>query len=435
MRQNGRRPRINTGVATVLSDLVAVALCLGGSGFFSASETALTSLPITRLEAMRLRCGPLTRAGLDRWAEAPQELLITILVGNNLVNVLASALATKIAYSVSQHGGLALTVGVMTLVILVFGEITPKTLAQQHAQWIAARVAGVLYLLDVVLRPVNWVLGLISRLLTRPQGPDAPVTEEDLLFMLRLAHHHAQLPTDTRMMIEAILRFQQAMAREVMVPRTMVTTADSSWDQSTIRQRLGSSVHSRFPVVSGSPDNIMGVVHAKHLLRLEPGRSWTEVVVKPLFIPETRALPDLLQDFRNAGQHLAIVLDEFGGFSGIVTLEDVLELVVGEIEDEFDQELESAVVADGDGWSVPGYLSMRRLESLLQRAVRQPEDIDSVGGLAGSLLKEGTNIGAVVEWDGLTLEVTETEGSRPTRILVRPADTAGSAESSAPAIP
>ena len=154
------------------TDIIAVILCLFGSGFFSASETALTSLPVTRLEALRQKSGRLTRAGLDRWTAAPQNFLITILVGNNLVNVLASALATSIAYRLSADGGLAAVVGLMTLGILIFGEITPKTLAQRHAAWIAGRVTAILYVLDLVLTPVNWVLGLLARVLSRGEGPE-----------------------------------------------------------------------------------------------------------------------------------------------------------------------------------------------------------------------------------------------------------------------
>jgi len=359
-----------------------VALCLVGSGFFSASETALSSLPITRLEALRHSSGRLTRAGLDRWATAPQELLITILVGNNLVNVLASALATRIAYRLTDQGGLAVVVGIMTLVILVFGEITPKTLAQRHSAWISVRVAPILFVLDVVLKPVNWVLGLLTRLLARDLAPDLPVTEEDLLFMLRLAHRHAELPREARLMMESVLRFHRAVAREVMVPRTVVATVSTGWDLATLSSFIMSTPHSRFPVVQDSPDDIVGVLHAKHLMGLADGIPWTSVIVSPLFVPEGRLLSDLLQDFRRTGQHLAVVLDEYGGFSGIVTLEDALELVVGEIEDEFDQDFETAVIKDDDGWSVPGYLSLRRLEALLARAVQEPEGIESVGDLS-----------------------------------------------------
>ena len=406
------------GVPALDVEIVVVLLCLLGSGFFSASETALTSLPITRLEAMRERSGRLTRAGLDRWAFAPQDFLITILVGNNLVNVLASALATSIAYRFSESGSLAVVVGLMTLGILVFGEITPKTLAQRHAEWIATRVAPVLYLLDLVLTPVNKVLGLLARLLSRGPERELPVTEEDLVFMLRLAHRHAHLPRGARLMIESVLRFHRAVAREVMVPRPMVSTIDSSWDLDVLRRFITNTPHSRFPVVSGSPDDIVGVLHAKHLLRLGPDQEWNELVISPLFIPESRLLADLLQDFRRSGQHIALVLDEFGGFSGVVTLEDALELVVGEIEDEFDRGREKAMVAAGDGWRVAGYLSLRRLEAILHRTIEPPENIDSVGGLIAHLLDGEVVVGGTASWDGLRLEVEEVDDGRATRVLV-----------------
>ena len=404
------------------SDLVLVVLCLIGSGFFSASETALSSLPITRLEALRQSSGRLARAGLNRWAAAPQELLITILVGNNLVNVLASALATRLAYRLTDEGGLAFVVGVMTLVILVFGEITPKTLAQRHSAWVSVHVAPVLYLLDVVLRPVNRVLGLLTRLLSRDASPQLPVTEADVLFMLRLAHRHAELAGDARRMMESVLRFHRAVAREVMIPRTVVVTVSVEWDQDELMSFIAATPHSRFPVINASPDDIVGVLHAKHVMHLEPGRPWRDVMVPPLFIPEKRLLPDLLQDFRRSGQHLAVVLDEYGGFSGVVTLEDALELVVGEIEDEFDQDLDTTVTEDRGAWLVPGYLSLRRLESLMKRAIEEPEDIESVGGLIAHLKDDEVTVGTTATWDGIELEVREVDNGRPTRVRVaRPA--------------
>jgi CBS domain containing-hemolysin-like protein len=309
----------------------------------------------------------------------------------------------------------------MTLGILVFGEITPKTLAQRHAETISRRVVPILYVLDVILTPVNKILGLLARLLSRGEGPELPVTEEDLLFMLRLAHRHAHLPRDSRLMIESVLRFQRAVAREVMVPRPMVSTVDASWDLDELQNVIIATPHSRFPVVSGSPDDIVGVLHAKHLLRLDRGRPWRELVVPAVYIPEKRSLPDLLQDFRRSGQHIALVLDEFGGLSGLVTLEDVLELVVGEIEDEFDRGHESAVEAGDGGWRVAGHLSVRRLESLLHRNISQPEDVDSVGGLIVHLAPDATT-GSTVEWDGLRLKVEEMEDGRATRVLVSKAD-------------
>jgi CBS domain containing-hemolysin-like protein len=402
----------------VTTDLVAVALCLVGSGFFSSSETALSSLPITRLEALRQSSGRLTRAGLDRWAAAPQELLITILVGNNLVNVLASALATRLAYRLTSEGGLAIAVGIMTLFILIFGEITPKTLAQRHSAWISARVAPVLYVLDLGLRPVNRVLGLLTRVLSRNQRPELPVTEDDLLFMLRLAHRHAELPREARLMIESVLRFHRAVAREVMVPRTVVATVSVGWGLPTLRSFVSSTPHSRFPVIDESPDDIVGVLHAKHLLDLDADADWQAITVPPLFVPEARLLSDLLQDFRRTGQHLAVVLDEYGGLSGIVTLEDALELVVGEIDDEFDQEVDRTVIEDDHGWVVPGFLSMKRLEGLVERSVEEPEGIESIGGLVAHLNGGDVAVATAVHWDGIDLVVEEAEDGRATRVRV-----------------
>jgi len=271
-----------------------------------------------------------------------------------------------------------------------------------------------------VLTPVNKVLGLLARLLSRGERPELPVTEADLVFMLRLAHRHAHLPKDSRLMIESVLRFQRAVAREVMVPRPMVATVESSWDLQALHGFICSTPHSRFPVVEGSPDDIVGVLHAKHLLRLDRDRGWNELVVPALFVPESRSLPDLLQDFRRSRKHLALVLDEFGGLSGIVTLEDVLELVVGEIDDEFDRGHESVVQAIGDGWRVAGYLSVRRLESILRRTIDQPEDVDSVGGLVAHLLDGDATVDTMVTWDGLALRVESVDGGRATRVMVTP---------------
>jgi magnesium and cobalt exporter, CNNM family len=399
------------------ADITAIVLCLLGSAFFSASETALTSLPHTRLEGLRERSGRLTRRGLERWAEAPAELLITILIGNNLVNVLASAIATTIAYRLTTHSGLASVVGIMTLVILVFGEITPKSLAQIHAEWLSARVAAPLWALDVALRPLTWVLGSLARLFSEGRRAEVPVTEEDLLFMLRLAHRHAQLPRGARYMIESVLRFNDTVAREVMVPRPLVHTVDRGWEHDELRAAVLASGHSRFPVVDGSPDAVVGVLHAKLLLGLDPLTAWQTLVTEALFIPEAKPLPKLLQDFRNSGQHMAIVLDEFGGSAGVVTLEDALEMVVGEIEDEFDRRRPEEVVVVEDGWVVPGHLALRRLERLLHRRLPVPKEIDSVGGMA-VLLREHSTSGRLV-WGGVELEVLEEENGRPSSVRVR----------------
>jgi len=220
-------------------------------------------------------------------------------------------------------------------------------------------------------------------------------------------------------MMESVLRFHEALTHEVMVPRPRVVSVDRSAGEDLVRETIMSSGHSRLLVVDGSPDAVVGVLHAKNLLGLRPDQSWQDVVAPPLFIPETRALPDLLQDFRRNHLQLAVVLDEFGGLSGIVTLEDGLELVIGEIEDEFDREASRQIVALEDGWMVPGHLSLRRLERAVKRRLELPEGIDSVGGLVASLAGDETTAGTTVSWSGLKLEVLDLEWGRPQRIRVR----------------
>lgn len=408
-------------VATrLIWELGGIVLCLVGSAFFSSSETALTSLSLPRLEALRLRGPRLRRAGFDRWARSPREFLITILVGNNLVNVLASALATSLAYHLSGSGNLGAVVGVMTLGILIFGEITPKSLAQAHAEAVARRVVGPLYVLDVALRPAAWLLGALARVLSRMGRRRAPVTEEDLHLMLSLAHRYRQLPGDEMRIMEAVLHFRKFVAREVMIPRPHVETVDTSWDLETLRARVAASGHSRFPVVEGAPDELTGTLLAKHLLRLEAGMDWRSLVTEPLYIPESRPLHELLDEMRQRRQHMALVLDEFGGFSGILTLEDVVELLVGEIEDEFDQERGEGIKKHGDAVIVPGHLALRRLERFLGRRLDPPMEVDSVGGLLTLMAQDPVRKGTRVTWRNLQLEALVVKEGRVEKVRIQP---------------
>ena len=405
-------------------DVITTALCLLGSGFFSASETALTSLPITRLEALRTTTGRLTRAGLDRWATAPQALLITILIGNNLVNVVASALASRITLRLTGEGGLAVAVGLVTLAILVVGEITPKTLAQQHSEWISSRVAGPLYLLDLALRPIGAVLGLLTRMLSGKNRPDAAVTEQDLLFMLRLAHRHAQLPPDARHMIENVLRFQQAVAREAMVPRPQVHFVDRSWPLERVLDEIGTAGHSRFPVIDGSPDEIIGILHTKSLLQIEDPLLWADLVVPALFIPETRALPDLLRELRTSGRHMAIVLDEYGGVSGLVTIEDVLEEIVGEIIDEYDDEVVAEIESiDAETWEALGRAHIDLINETMDLDLPEDDDFDTIAGFVFTQLGHIPAPGETVVWrDKVRITVLEASRRRIERVRLERID-------------
>jgi magnesium and cobalt transporter len=290
---------------------------------------------------------------------------------------------------------------------------------------VSRRVASTLLLLDLALRPVTWLLGLIVHLLSRGSRSEAPVTAEDVVFMLRLAHRHAQLPAQARPMMESVLKLEHTIAREIMTPRPAVSTVDASWDSARLRSFIARSAHSRFPVVSGSPDALVGVIHARALLRLDPDQPWGDAILRPVYVPETRTASELLEDFRRRGQHLAVVLDEFGGLSGVVTLEDVLELVVGEIDDELDLEQEATITRTPEGFLVPGHLSLRRLERLLQTTLEHPDEVDSVGGLLASRLGGDLTEGASLTWGGVDLRVEQVRDGRPVLVAVTPREPAG----------
>jgi len=400
----------------MLTDLLVFGLCLMGSAFFSASETALTSLPITRLEALRFEGNRLSRAAFSRWANAPGEFLVTILIGNNLVNVVASALASRMALTLSDSGSLAAAVGVTTLAILIFGEISPKTLAQQYPEFVSRRTAPLLLILDFLLRPITPVFALISRLLRKGKKKSIPVTEKDLLYMLRLAHRHAQLPRESTKMIESVLRFQQALAREVMLPRPRIINLDRGWDFERVLATIREAGHSRFPLIDGSPDHILGIVHVKKLLGIEAPENWTSVAQDALFIPESKAVPELLQEFRTSGVHMAIVLDEFGGCAGMVTLEDVMELLVGEIRDEFEEIRDADLLPTEKGFSLAAHISLRRLERLFERNLDQAGEVDSIGGLLLRELGGKVSDGDEIRWSGLKLRVLSSLDGRPQRV-------------------
>lgn len=400
----------------MFTQVLIFGLCLLGSAFFSASETALTSLPITRLEALRHRGNHISRAAFSRWAEAPGKFLITILIGNNLVNVVASALASRIALSFSASGGLAVAVGITTLAILVFGEISPKTLAQQHAESFCRKTAPPLYILDVLVRPLSLTLGLMTRILSRGTSTRIPVTEKDLLYMLRLAHRHAQLPAESTKMIESVLRFQQAIAREVMIPRPQMVTLDRSWDFDRVLTTIQDAGHSRFPVVDGSPDRIIGIFHVKQLIGIQDTGKWAVMTREAFFIPETRSLPNLLEELQTGGLHMAIVLDEFGGCAGIVTLEDIMELLVGEIHDEFEERRVADLFPTSEGYSLAAHISLRRLERLFERNLDQAGEVDSVGGLLLRELDGSVSVGDEITWSGLKLRVLTCHEGHPLRV-------------------
>jgi len=407
-------------------DYVVLVLLLLLSAFFSGSETAL--LAANKLRLRHLEESGNRRAGLVRRLLAePGRVVTALLVGNNIVNVALTVFATALLVRLwgPQRGPLYALVG-LTLVLLVVGEITPKTIAAKYADrlalWVSRPVSG----LTVLLGPVIRILSLLSNLLMRPLGGrvdlDSPlVTEEEIRLLVKVGEEEGVIREEEREMITSIFEFGDTVAREVMVPRIdMVCVADTD----TVAEALTvirETAHSRLPVYHGTIDQIVGVVHVKDLLPyVQEGRGQTPVqeASRPAyFVPESTRLDNLFREMRRRKAHLAIVVDEYGGTAGLVTIEDLLEEIVGPILDEYDVEEKLVETVNDSVALVDGRVSLEEVNEHLGLDLPMGE-VDTIGGFVYSLLGHVPAQGETVTFDGVELVVERLEGHRIARVRV-----------------
>ena len=322
--------------------LLALLVLLGFSGFFSGSETALLSLDKLRVRFLQQKQHP----GADKLAallDNPDRLLSGILVGNNLVNIAASVIATGLFVSWFGEQGEVLTVLILTPLLLVFSEICPKTYAAQYPEKMSFLVLRPIRFVIRILSPVIFVVSSLSRLLTsflrKKEGESIFVSEDEIKAMIEVGEESGVVAAEQRRMLHGIFDLSETRVRDVMIPRTEVSGIDISANFQEVLAIVRDARHSRFPVYSENLDSIVGVVHSKDVLAYI-GRtdqfSLKELCRNPYYVPESKRIAVLLQSFRKKREHLAIVVDEYGGVEGIVTLEDVVEEIVGEIHDEYD---------------------------------------------------------------------------------------------------
>ena len=405
----------------LLLQVLVIAACIVTSAFFSFCETCLTSLSHGKIHAILATQG--RRAGvLNLWLERPHQVLTTILVGNTVVNALASALLGKVADDLWGSDGVTYAVAIASFLILVFGEITPKTLARQVAMKAAVPAMHVLRVAHVLLWPVTWVMTHLSRWATQLMGiqvPTGDVTQEEIEAMIDLASREGVLTGGKGEYLSAVFRMSTRAAREVMVARTDIAALDLDLAPDELIRRVDESGHSRIPVYRESVDEIVGVLLAKDLLHalIEKDRAPTRdeiraLVREPLFVPESLRLDKLLRLLRRGGQHLAVVLDEFGGTSGIATLEDVLEELVGDIRDEHDAHDAPVLVRRGPGrWRADGRLPLKALEEDLGLEFGDIA-FDTLGGLLMDLAGEVPKTGSAYEFGGFRFEVLDADAKR-----------------------
>ncbi|MEM7153025.1 MAG: hemolysin family protein [Myxococcota bacterium] len=409
--------------ADVLGILVMV-LCLFGSMFFSGSETALTSLGPHQARKI-LEDGGREARVVATWVEDPVRVLSTILVGNNVTNTLMGSMATALAIrhlSGGDWGEYAVPVAVFftTTVLLIFGEILPKAAGRLYAHRAAIPVLMVLNVLNRILGPITWLLSrLTDFMLRRNEGEEGAqkVTADELDYLVKVGQREGSIPADQAALLRGIFRFEDKIVRDIMVPEGRMTAIDLNWDIERVIERAHASGHSRMPVYTGALDQIKGVLHIKQLVGLRhPGREDIERVMRPpMFVSESLLIQDLLQRFREQRVHLAVVVDDGGHTVGVVTLEDVLEQIVGQIFDESDHAptgaLEHAGVTFLDGQS-----PLTRIEEKFEVDFEELEGVDSVGDLLTQLAGQIPTTGSVFVYEGMRFKVLAANDRRVIRV-------------------
>ncbi|MFP4374048.1 MAG: hemolysin family protein [Spirochaetaceae bacterium] len=370
----------------MILDFGALGLFLLFSAFFSGTETAFTSLSEAQVQEIhntRGKRGEYVSALTSR----PDVLLTTVLVGNNLANIAGSVMASEITIRLFGSAVLGITTGVLTLVVLIFGEVVPKQVAIAHNVFWSVHVSRSIWILSIVLKPVVWVMSAISRLITRLSHGNGGggVTRESILYLAKHAATVGILEAFKFRMVRNVLRFTEVTVNAIMTHRTRIFSLDKDMSLRDAFTRITEAGYSRVPVYDGHPEHIVGVALLKNLVRrIAVGgdeESLKTVMVEPIFVPENRRIHEMLAQFRHFGLNIAIVLDEYGGVSGLVTIEDVVEEILGEIYDEHEvQEGDKIVPLDDDNYRLIADLPIYVANDALGVDIPQTRDVQTVGG-------------------------------------------------------
>ncbi|MEG0730230.1 MAG: hemolysin family protein, partial [Cetobacterium sp.] len=374
------------------------------SGFFSASETALTSFKSIHLEEVE-NADPKRAKLLKKWLKKPNEMLTGMLLGNNVVNILASSIATALTFNLMGDSPRAIVIvtASMTVIILIFGEITPKIIAKNHASEISKIVIVPIYILSFITKPIIKVLMVISAFIGRIFGVELKnenlmITEEDLISFVNVGEAEGIIEEEEKQMIHSIVGFGETSAKEVMTPRTKMFAVEGKKTINDIWNEIMEMGYSRIPVYDDTIDNILGILYIKDLLHyLKEGN--TDVQVKTIvrqayFVPETKSIIEILAEFKIKKVHIAMVLDEYGGIGGVLTIEDLIEEIVGEIRDEFDNEEEESIFEiNSSKFEVDAMLDIETINKSLNLELPTSEDYESLGGLIVTELGRIADIG------------------------------------------
>lgn len=412
---------LDSGDSTGIQIFIVIVL-LGLSAFFSSAETALTTVNKMRIRTLA-DAGDKRAITLTKVIENPGKMLSTILVGNNIVNLSASSLMTTLTMELFGSKAVGIATGILTLLILVFGEITPKTLSTLYAEKIALGYARVIYGLMKVMTPVIFFVNQLSMavlflLRVDPNKKQEAITEDELRTIVEVSHEEGVIESEEKKMINNVLDFGDSVARDVMVPRIDMVMVDVDATYDELMEIFRAEKFTRVPVYEKSTDNVIGIINMKDLLLIDKEQKFSirDFLRQPLYTYEFKKTAELMVEMRKTFNNIVIVLDEYGATAGLITLEDMLEEIVGEIRDEYDEDEEDEIMQIApDEYLVTGFTKLDDLNDHLNLNL-ESEDYDSIGGLVIGLLDHLPEEGESVTYRNLHMEVEHVEKNRIDKI-------------------
>lgn len=397
------------------------------SGFFSGSETAITAANRARLHKLAKEGNKKARLVL-KLREDKDSLIGTILLGNNAVNIIASMLAGLVANELFEGGlGLAIGTGIMTFLVLIFGEVMPKTLAFYNSDKIAVAVAPILNILIKIFRPITLLVQAISNFLLKLLGLQKTGSEmegvDELRGAIHMHHSEGSVIKDDRDMLDSILDLSQIEVEEIMVHRRDMTTIDINEDPKKIIAQVSKSPHTRLPMWEDSEENIIGIFNIRSILKIDRDKPTTQQIRDELhdvqFVPETTTLRDQLDIFRKKRHHMGIVVDEYGALMGLVTLEDILEEIVGQIDDEHDKVIRGLKKNSDNSHTVRGNLSIRDVNRELGWELPSEGDASTIAGLVINVAEKIPDVGEMFKFENYEFSVLAKVRNQITSVKVK----------------
>ena len=411
--------------ASILIQVAILVVLLVSSGFFSASETALMSLSKIRIRHMKDE-GVKGAKLVSNLIEEPNKLLSSILVGNNVVNIAATSISTSLFIQLLGDKGVPVATAFMTILVLIFGEITPKTIAANSSEKVAILVSKPIKFIIFILTPVVWVFNIVTNVIfklfgIKTKGSQPYITEEELKAMVNVSHEEGVLQVEERQIINNVFQFGDMQAKEAMVQRLDMIAINSEDSYKEIIEMFKNEKLSRMPVYNDSIDDIIGILNIKDVIFLNEEEitnfDINNYIREPFFTYEFKKITQLLEELKVEKVQMAIVVDEYGGTAGLITIEDLIEVIVGDIEDEFDEEEEEIIVIKEDEYIVEGSTKITDVNELIGVKL-ESEEFDSIGGFIIGHLRRLPEEEEVIEVDNIKFCIESLDKNRIKKIRI-----------------